>query len=174
MKVEITKQLVLDAIENEDIDLLNPGAWIGSNTLTPPENCSRCMVGCVLNKVVTEFRMIHRAAIEATKGGGRISPDTDEYAPYEYDEDNIRETALEALRDGYPMTALSYFFEGMCLVYATDEKEDIEALPRSMVDEIREITLRFVRGHFPETMIIDINGAVAIAGLPVVQETTST
>lgn len=31
MKVEITKQLMLDAIESENIDLLNPGQWINAS-----------------------------------------------------------------------------------------------------------------------------------------------
>lgn len=127
------------------------------------------MVGCVLNKVVTEFRMIHRAAIASTIGGGRISPNTEEHSAAEYDLNNVRDTAIEAIESGYPMTALSYFFEGVCLVYATDEGEDIDDLPRSMVEEIRDLTLKFVKEHFPEKMIIDIDGAAAVEGIPVVQ-----
>ncbi len=72
------------------------------------------------------------------------------------------------------MAALSYFFEGCCVLEARERSiDDLDECDQDVVEEVvtcaRVDTIRFVEKHFPETVKIDINGFDPAADVKVVE-----
>ncbi len=165
MIVEVTKQFIIEALETERLELLKPGCWmeVDADVSTSKENCPRCAVGAVVNRVLASSTIA--ADIFSLSGritaGALVAPSDEDIL----EEDDLRDTALEIMHDplGKPMSALSYFFESCCVlelrVVGRDELEDCSPEEvREVISLARNSTIRFVKEHFPEKVKIDING----------------
>lgn len=173
MNVEVPKQVIIDAIANERLELLRPGTWFqmfdeadALPGLVQKEDCARCAVGCVINRIVaahTAPGTIFSLASRNTSGWP-IAPDGDD--EYDLEEGRVLERALETLKKGHkPMAALSYFFEGICQIRrdehqsrGMDGSADPEGYTNAMIADARADTVDFVRKYFPEVVWIWVNG----------------
>jgi len=178
MIVELTKKFIMDALDAERIELLRPGTWFVVNPerpyVEPKENCARCAVGSVVNRLLdpltTTGTIVFNLSGKVTAGALVVPSDDDQL-----DEDFLLENALEILNDplGRPMAALSYFFEGACILEARDRGLDLEDCDQDDVEEVvtaaRKSTIEFVKRRFPETMRVDINGFDPASDVKVVE-----
>lgn len=163
MRIEITKSVVLDAIQKEPIDRLTTNIWfrmpVAMGKPMDLANCPRCMVGAVLANIVSDLHDVKGAAEAATEIG-HVIPETLV---------NLEDQVLGELRVGHAMNALSLLFEGTCLRYAGQQGKDLEEedLSHETMSKIRNEVFLFVMTEFPETMEIDIDGATPMEGLPI-------
>lgn len=184
MIIEVTKKFIMDALDAERIELLRPGTWFAVNPEDPfpvqKENCARCAVGSVVNRLLSPSatgKVIFNLSGKVTAGALVIPNDTEGL-----DDEYLLENALEIMNDplGKPMAALSYFFEGCCILEARDrgvdnieldecEQDVVEDVVEEVVTCARVDTIRFVEKHFPETVKIDINGFDPAADVKVVE-----
>lgn len=178
MIVEVTKKFIMDALDAERIELLRPGTWFAVNPEDPflvqKENCARCAVGSVVNRLLSPSatgKVIFNLSGQVTAGALVIPNDTEGL-----DDEYLLETSLEIMNDplGKPMAALSYFFEGCCVLEARERSiDDLDECDQDVVEEVvtcaRVDTIRFVEKHFPETVKIDINGFDPAADVKVVE-----
>jgi hypothetical protein len=161
MKIRLTKEFILTALKEENIKVLQPGTWF-RNIWGEIEECPRCAVGSVMVRALSrrnEKRLITHAAQAATLCGSNV--------PNEMEDHDIESEAVRILKEERsPMSALSYYFEGMCQKLGVDE-DDIEL---EKVEEARRYTIVFVDQHFPPTVIVNINGAKPAEDVEVVDD----
>ena len=168
MIVTITKKDIIESIASERLEVLRPGYWFGDDAVE--KNCPRCAVGCVINRIVAEKTMpvdICKIAFKNVSGFAYRPRDEEDETEDEFEE-RVLENALEVL--GFagtkPMAALSYYFEGVCEIRKREHQEggrwsedpDVDEYTDAMIEDARADTIRFVDKHFPETVLIDING----------------
>lgn len=176
MKIRLTKAAVLDILINEDPIRFAAGNWVDSDA-GPHSNldtCSRCAVGSVLLGAIQEFPGkpldLGWHVIYAER------PDSCAYCPVSFDppdeEDELYETEIyaeaeNAIANGRPLHALSIVFEGLCA-----QRDPSCADTLSLEDRvvIHDKVIGFVLAHFPDSIVMDIDGAVPkdIPGLTVV------
>lgn len=151
MKIRLTKEFILNALKEENINVLKPGAWFMNAWDTKVEDCPRCAVGSVIVRALSrknDKRMFLHAAQAAVICGYNV--------PNTMEDHDIESEAVRILREeNSPMSALSYYFEGMCQKLDIDE-DDVD--PKK-VEEARESTIAFVGRHFPPSIVVNINGA---------------
>lgn len=171
MRVEITKDFIVKALDAERVELLRPGMWFGipssdgKRPELPKELCIRCAVGSVVNRMLaptTESYWIFQLSGRVTSGD-LVAPGYHEHRSYE----DLEEFVSGELGGGQvqPMSALSYFFEAACMIEGSRRRIEVDDLDEysqekvnEMISEARARTIEFVRDHFPEKMEVDING----------------
>jgi len=149
MLIVVTKAQIIDALENEPIEQLRPGAWFG--TAQFPSQlpfCARCAVGSVLSTLV-QYEEVRTAARQLVR--------TDDTCP-DFPLSSLAELEVAAIKliEKSPMAALSYFFEGACTWHSGEEVSDY-MLPAD-VELARRDTVKFVQQRFPDSMLLDIVG----------------
>lgn len=169
--IRLTKQQIIDAIVEEPllyannwfrykterdgpIDIDRPPHTINSVTV-----CSACAVGAVLRRVLHGDQpagMVHRAAEEAM-GRAQVAPGRG---------DNYFPMAMELISLRSYMAALSMFFEGR---WREDSGRYIEDIEEEDIENVRTSTVRFVEANFPDTIDVNINGALPAEGIQVVE-----
>ncbi len=162
--VRLTKEFIIDAISKET--RLEAGSFVytsGDVNIHPvfidtvePESCDVCAVGAVMWRALEPHQnvfYVHDAAQAATKEGSCIPEfiDTDDPEDCSGDDDvndmdGVRFLALSLIHAGLHMNALSMFFEGAC--HYIDN-----------IDDVAAATVAFVKEHFPDSVVVDIDGA---------------
>jgi len=186
MKVIITKQQVAEALAKEPLFRLRPGEWmtpISSN----PETCPRCAVGCVLATVLSEdsdrsFANIVCEVAKTATAGTYSTPDFFDEEDEGPKEEQLVGMALALLNDGWPVAALSVFFEGSCELRQEEfvkagkfepkpytNPHNFRNITDDMVQAARADTIEFVMSHFPDTITVDINGFEPMADIKIAE-----
>jgi hypothetical protein len=178
MKIVITKQNVIDGLTKEPIFRLRPGAWM-DRSIAKQEDCPRCAVGCVLANVLSDRNglgltladIVNEVAGKMTSGYSITPEDFGGDEPLT--DDAVFDEAMHLLsKQKQPVAALSCYFEGHCDIRRA-EREELSADPnmQEVVHAAREDTIVFVRNHFPESFIVDINGFEPMTDVKVVEGT---
>lgn len=170
--IRLTKQQIIDAITEEPLLYANnwfrykterEGVFVVDRPQTPSINsvvvCSACAVGAVLRRVLHGDQpagMVHRAAEEAM-GRAQVAPGRGE---------NYFSMAMELISLRSYMAALSMFFEGR---WREDSGRYIEDIEEEDIENVRTSTVRFVEANFPDTIDVNINGALPAEGIQVVE-----
>lgn len=172
MKIRLTKAAVIDILSSEDPGRLEAGHWVGEDAGENPTTCARCAVGALLLGVAREFPDDDPMgaiwySVERDRGRNRFmrfAPDASWDPP---SEEELYVDAQANLADGAPLHALSLVFEGLWARLDPACEGDVSLDERHA---IHNKVIGFVLAHFPDTIEIDIDGAVPkdIPGLTVV------
>lgn len=149
MKIKLTKEQIVEALANEPIGRMAAGAFVTSPNFfsysykgVPREECQRCAVGVIIDHVLSAK---HDAEAVVATAHGACAGDA---FPRRYDDAAI----ARRLAAGDCMGALSDTFETV-------------ASETGSVAKARRTAVRFVRKHFPATVVLDINGFSAKRGI---------
>jgi hypothetical protein len=159
MKINITKEQLIDILENEPVHRLLPGFWFftvwDSDSLVEAERkdggfggCQRCAVGAVLARVLAPSTTVEELLHIARQydDGGRT-----------LDGQGMMEFAKSAAKEK-PLHALSAYFEGYAKAL-TDGDEDMISRwspHRNNTDSsLRDAIIAFAEEYLPETIEID-------------------
>jgi hypothetical protein len=158
--VRVTKEQIIAALRVEP--LLEAGSWADPRYTRGPvekcaipldevQHCYVCGVGAVLRRAVLDAHetvgALVRAAVAATDGWPVTPGGSESYLA----------DAARAVESGFHMSAISLVFEG---TYSEDW---------SSIEDCRSAAIVFVEQHFPETVLIDIDGARPARDVQVVE-----
>lgn len=165
MKIRLTKAQIIRALENEPITRLRAGyGWFSSRlanfrprtvgTFGQTDDCYECAVGAVMRQVISPRLGLSRLndAIGAATRGAGVTPDE------AFTTNEVLDQARAELDAGRAMGALSIAFEGLWSLDVedvTDERDEDDA----RADRVRAEVVAFVKGHFPPSVVVDIDGA---------------
>lgn len=160
MKIEITKKIVLKALNTERLQAEN---WIDpdASERTPITNCRVCAVGAVLCEALdprkTTPMTLHDAANVATAAEDCINGYDGLFSPIGKTPKQMKAHAKKLLGDGLnPLAVLSFLFEGL-------------SNSNRPIYRIRPHLISFVKEEFPAKFVADINGAKPAKGIKVVK-----
>lgn len=177
--IELSKQQVIEALRVEPVGSLKPGSWIqplglesrdedidhASWTRPALAACGVCACGAVMRRAALAasvsardaYRVLDRATSETYVTCTPINAE------------DVIERGASAINRDYPMNGLSIVFEGLSKIYgrALDGDPDVMILGSdhrgadgdAIMERVRQETIAFVEEHFPDTIIVDINGA---------------
>lgn len=188
--IEVSKKKILKALKTEP---LYPGSWIkfpGNNDLKKikinSKNCTVCVVGAVLRNVLNENESVDQLTAVARKATftSTFADVAPTYATlYQDNEDDrkrknrqiklsttLKNRAIQLIKENHPVTALSYYFEGLFLVHERiGDSFDGQRFDSQRIAIVRKSLISFVENHFPNKIQMDINGALPAEDVKIIR-----
>lgn len=145
--VKLTREFVLDAIEKES--RLRAGYWIdwfgeSAGHDVNAEDCAVCAVGAVMRRALAKSAKATEVEFLCAEAAGT---ETEVVSGLCLTGGTNMESAISTAKtfvNKLPMAALSHVFETASRLY-----------PRTF----RDVTLNFVREHFPPVILVDVQGS---------------